>query len=131
MSLIVLIITTLSHKLYKHSKVPYICGISLLLVYTSKRYQKDCGWPLEYKSLSIYISHFLLTLFYLFLLFHKTLSTWVSIQFWKGSRCSSNIKDYLCSSLNSLCRTLQNLNFLPLISRARITCHGLLMLRFT
>ena len=72
-----LIIAILSHELYKHSKVLYICVcvcvcvIALLLLYTSKRYQKDCGWPLEYKSLSIYIFCFLLTLFYLFLLFHN------------------------------------------------------------
>ena len=83
MSIILFIITTLSHELYKHSKVLYICEIALLLLYTSKRYQKDCGWPLKYKSLSIYISRFLLTLFYLFLLFHNTLLAWVSIQFQK------------------------------------------------
>ena len=79
------IITTLSHKLYKHPKVLYICGITLLLWYTSKRDQINCGWPLEYKSLSIYIYCFLLILFYLFPLFHNMLSARASTQFWKGS----------------------------------------------
>ena len=64
--IIVLIIETLSHEHYKHFKVLYICEIALLLLYTFKRYQKDRGWPLEYKSLSIYISCFLLCFIYFY-----------------------------------------------------------------
>ena len=37
MSIMVFIIATLSHELCKHSKVLYICEITLLLLYTHLR----------------------------------------------------------------------------------------------
>ena len=45
-----------------------------VIVHISKRYQKNCGWPFECKSLSIYIFYFILSFIYFY---HFT--TWNNI----------------------------------------------------
>ena len=51
-SISVLIITILSHKLYQHSKVLYIYVELFYCYYTHLRgIKRKCGWPLEYKGM--------------------------------------------------------------------------------
>ena len=80
-------IATLSHELYKHSKVLYICGISLLLLYISKEKSKGL-W------MTTWIQEFI-NIYFLFSSYLVLYISFISQQCWL-----SFLKLLFCSSIN-------------------------------